>query len=83
MREDYDKGESNHLSEYIDNLVINFEGALESHPALLAYKEIIDVRNNIAFLKLHMDIDFKIWRATILRSTRLLHAVLARLEKGE
>ena len=40
------------------------------------------VQNNIAFLKNGENICFKKWRATVLRSTRLIHSVLDEYKEG-
>lgn len=81
MRESYDAGENNHLDEYLVNLCANCEGAFACHPALTSIREIVEVRNNVEFLKNNIDLDFKKWRAIILRSTRLVHNVSARYTK--
>ena len=75
MREAYDSGADNHLSEYIINLCNNCEGAFACHSSLSAMPEIVEVRNNIEFLKNNLNIDFKKWRSIVLRSTRLVSSV--------
>ena len=83
LREAHDIGDDNHLSEYLTNLAVNYQGALIGHPSLLSIKEIVDVQNNIEFLKENTDLDFKKWRSIVLRSTRLLQSVAERFMKGE
>lgn len=82
MREAHDAGENNHLSEYLDNLNINCAGAFDCYPELADMKEIIEVRNNIAFLKNNSDVEFVKWRSIVLRSTRLIQSVTDK-PKGE
>jgi hypothetical protein len=78
MREERDRGVDNHLCEYLDNLYINYSGAFDCYPKLAEITEIVEVRSNIAFLKNSLDIDFKIWRSTVLRSVRLIHSAIVR-----
>lgn len=80
MREAYDKGEDNHLYEYLGNLCSNFSGAFDCYPELANSKEIVEVYSNLMFLKNDEDIVFSKWRSIILRSTRLIQAVAARYE---
>ena len=82
MKELYDTGEDNHIDEYLINLCANCEGALAYHPILASTSEIVEVRNNIEFLKNNIDLDFKKWRTIVLRSTRLVHNVLLK-HKGD
>ena len=81
MRESYDNGESNHLDEYLENLYSNFSGAFNCYPALSNERELVEVYNNVAFLKSNKDIEFAKWRSFILRSTRLIQVVAARYEE--
>lgn len=76
MREAHDNGEDNHLYEYLDNLLSNCKGAFVCYPELSEKSMLIEVQNNIAFLTNDKNISFKKWRATVLRSTRLIHSVL-------
>lgn len=82
MREAYDQGEVNHLDEYLVNLCINCEGAFTCHPILSDSADIVEVRNNIEFLKNNIDLDFARWRNIVLRSTRLTHRAKMRICKG-
>nr|DAO56485.1 MAG TPA: hypothetical protein [Caudoviricetes sp.] len=81
MREDYDNGEDNHLEEYLENLCANYAGAFDCYPELKAIEEIVEVRNNIIFLKNNSEIEFAKWRSMILRSTRLIQSVALRYEE--
>lgn len=76
MREAYDCGEDNHLYDYLDNLQSNCEGAFICYPELSEKGTLVEVQNNIAFLRSGENIEFKKWRSTVLRSTRLIHSVL-------
>lgn len=75
MREDYDAGVDNYLYEYIDNLYSNYIGAFASFPGLRDEIRLIEVQNNIAFLRDVRNITFEKWRTIVLRSTRLIHSV--------
>lgn len=81
MREAADKGENNHLNEYLDNLCANYEGACDCYPELANIKEIVEVRSNIAFLKNNRDVEFSKWRSMVLRSTRLVQVVASKYEE--
>lgn len=81
MREARDIGEDNHLDEYLENLCSNFSGAFECYPELADVREIVEVYNNVAFLKNNKDIEFAKWRSLILRSTRLIQTVAAKYEE--
>lgn len=82
MREAYDTGVNNHIEEYLINLCTNCDGAFACYPSLASIREVIEVRNNIEFLKNNIDLDYKRWRAIVLRSTRLTSNVLSTYEKG-
>ena len=75
MREAYENGENNHLDEYLDNLCSNFAGAFNCYSELSDIREIIEVYNNVMFLKDNKNIEFIKWRSIILRSTRLIQSV--------
>lgn len=81
MREAHDRGEDNHLDEYLENLRSNFSGAFDCYPELAGVREIVEVYNNIVFLKNNQDVEFAKWRSFILRSTRLVQAVAAKYEE--
>lgn len=82
MREAYDRGEKNHLYDYLDNLQSNCNGAFLCHPELGNQGRLVEVQNNIAFLKSAVNIPFDKWRAIVLRSTRLVNSVLVEFEEG-
>lgn len=81
MREAYDNGENNHISEYLENLCANFAGAFDSYPELASAGEVVEVYNNVMFLKGNVDVDFKKWRSLVLRSTRLIQMAAAKYEE--
>ena len=58
MREAYDRGEDNHLDEYLENLCSNFSGAFDCYPELADIREVVEVYNNVAFLKNNKDVEF-------------------------
>lgn len=76
MREAHDRGDENHLYEYLDNLQSNYKGAFLCYPELSKNIALVEVQNNIAFLNGNRDIDFKKWRSIVLRSTRLLNSII-------
>lgn len=82
MREAYDQGDNNHLIEYLENLCANFAGAFACYPELTATSEIVEVYNNVTFLKNNQHIEFAQWRSIILRSTRLIQTVAERYKGG-
>lgn len=81
MRELCDAGEDNRLSEYLFNLCAIYEGALAHCPALSSVCEIIEARDNVEYLRHHTDLNFKEWRAMVLRSTRLIGDALSMLSE--
>lgn len=83
MREAMDKGEDVHLLEYLENLLASVSGAFECYQELSVIEEIVEVRNNIAFLRANPDVEFKRWRTIVLRSTRLVHTVITRKPQEE
>lgn len=80
MREAYDKGNENHLEEYLENLCANCTGAFSCYPELADVREIVEVYNNIAFLK-NNEVKFAKWRSIVLRSTRLIQSVVVKYEE--
>ena len=81
MREAYDRGEDNHLDEYLENLCSNFSGAFDCYPELAYIREVVEVYNNVAFLKNNKDVEFAKWRSFILRSTRLIQTVAVKYKE--
>ena len=81
MREAHDRGDDNHLNEYLENLCSNFSGAFDCYPELADVREIVEVYNNIAFLKSNKEVEFTKWRSIVLRSTRLIQTVAAKHEE--
>lgn len=81
MREARDNGEFNHLDEYLENLYSSFSGSFDCYPELANVREIIEVYNNVAFLRSNKDVEFAKWRSFILRSTRLIQTAAARYEE--
>lgn len=82
MREEYDTGLANHLEDYAANLGMSLTGVLACYPELGDNPEIIEVQGNIAFLGAHAEMDFRQWRAAVLRSTRLIGDVIERHTRG-
>ena len=81
MREAHDRGEDNHLDEYLENLCSNFSGAFNCYPELADVREIVEVYNNVVFLRHNREVEFTKWRSLILRSTRLIQTVAAKYEE--
>ncbi len=69
MKEAEMKGVKNHLSAYLDSLIVNAKGSVVAHPELLSHKQYIYVINNLAFL-MSNEVDLERWRKIILNSTR-------------
>lgn len=80
MREEHDEGTENHIGEYIENLYANYAGAFACYPELEGVKEVVEVYNNIAFLK-DNEVEFARWRSMVLRSTRLIQSVALKYEE--
>lgn len=81
MREARDKGEDNHIDEYLVNLCANYSGAFDCYPVLSTIREMVETYGNVMFLKNNQEIDFRVWRSMVLRSTRLIHAVILRIDE--
>lgn len=82
MREDYDSGVANHITDYAVNLSMSIAGVFECYPDLGGSPELIEVQGTVAFLGKHPEMDFRQWRAAVLRSTRLIGNVLERRAQG-
>lgn len=80
MREAYDSGEENHLDEYLENLYANYAGSFACYPGLAEVREIVEVYNNLAFLKTG-EVEFVKWRSIVLRSTRLIQSAVLKCEE--
>lgn len=81
MREAYDLGEENHVYEFLDNLLSNIPGAITYYPMLKEEGIIVEIQGNLAFLQ-DKNIPFTKWRSVVLRTTRLVHSLIDRLEAG-
>ena len=75
MREAYDLGFENHIYDFVDNVWSMCNGAIASYPQLSEESALIEVQSNLAFLR-DSKPDFNKWRSTVLRSTRLIHALV-------
>lgn len=69
MKEDTMNGIENHLDDYIDSLIVNLIGAMQTFPNLRVEKQYLYVINNIQYIK-HFPVEFKSWRKIILDSTQ-------------
>ena len=69
MKESEMSGLNNHMSEYIESLIINLTGAMTTYPILASQKQYLYVVNNMQYIHGH-SVDFKQWRKIILNSTR-------------
>lgn len=69
MKESEMNGIDNHINEYIDAMIINLSGAIETYPVLSSQKQYLYVLNNMQYIRQHQ-VDFKQWRKIILNSTR-------------
>lgn len=69
MKESEMNGVNNHLTDYMETLIINIKGAVATYPVLANEKQYLYVINNLQYL-LKNSIDFKQWRKIVLNSTR-------------
>ncbi len=74
MREDQLEGVDNHLVVYMDALLVNLQGAIETYPILGKEKEFLYVINNIRYLKSHK-VELSKWRRIILNSTSNINSL--------
>lgn len=81
MREAYDLGEDNHVYEFLENLLNNIPGAVMYYPALKSEGVIVEVQGNLVFLR-DKGVPFNKWRSVVLRTTRLIHSLIDKLESG-
>ena len=81
MKEDELNGIDNHLSEYLDSVIVNLKGSIITYPELANDKNYLYVINNLNFISNH-DVDFWKWRSVILNSTKGL-SNLRDFYKGE
>lgn len=82
MREDYDAGVDNHLPEYLNSLCDSLDGWFLCWPELSREYELIDVQNNMMYLKTK-ETTFAKWRSVVLRSTRIVHGLLEKYSEKE
>lgn len=73
MKETYDGGETNHIYQYLEMLIINAKGAMVSFPQLKAQKKYLTVANNLNYLFTEKELTFAEWRKIILKSTRYIN----------
>lgn len=69
MKELEIEGIENHTKDYLETLIINITGALETFPDLAKQKQYLYVLNNIQYIY-HHNVEFKKWRKIVLNSTR-------------
>lgn len=69
MKESEMSGINNHLTDYMETLVVNIGGAITTYPVLANQKQYLYVINNLQYLLNH-SVDFKQWRKIVLNSTR-------------
>lgn len=69
MKESEIAGIDNHIDSYLESLIINVSGGLDTYPKLALEKQYLYVINNLQFLKSN-DVSFKQWRRVILNSTK-------------
>lgn len=82
MREDSDNGEQNYLKRYLVNLTSSYDGMLLNYPKLKEISSIIEVQNNLASMRENPCLEFDSWRATVLRSVRLIDEVIQKENWG-
>lgn len=74
MKEEELDGKDNHLREYLDSLIVNAEGAIETYPDLKYNKEYLYVLNNLNYIMAH-DIELVRWRTIILNSVKWMNTL--------
>ncbi len=72
MRESEENGVENHLTQYLENLIINFSGATITYPILKEQKQYLYVLNCLQYMKNH-SIEFATWRKIVLNSTKSIN----------
>lgn len=82
MREDSDNGEQNYLKRYLVNLTSSYDGMLLNYPKLKEISSIIEVQNSLASMRENPCLEFDSWRATVLRSVRLIDEVIQKENWG-
>lgn len=81
MKESEMSGMNNHMTEYLESLIINITGAMTTYPILVSEKQYLYVVNNIHYLR-DQPIDFGQWRKIILNSTRNIDNLCAQYGDG-
>ncbi len=81
MKEGFDQGTDNHIFDYVDNILSSCKGAMVIFPQLSRDNMFIEIQNNLSFLKTE-SIAFPKWRATVLRTTRFVHTLSDKYQKG-
>jgi len=72
MRECKDKGEDNHLNEYLDRLIEDTTAAQKVFPTLAESTNYINVIVILNALQSQSCNDFNVWRTKVLKATRLV-----------
>lgn len=83
MKEEENIGKDNHIKEYLSNLIISINGAIETYQFLKTSKKYIYIINNLNYLANSSNIPFHTWRKIILTSTNSLTNIILMLKKGE
>lgn len=83
MRESFDRGEDNHLEDYVENLSIAFSGAIINFQNLGLDKDVLDAFNIISGLRGIAQMPYKQVRSAILRSVRILTSAIDRIESKD
>lgn len=74
MKEESLNGKDNHVADYLGNLIITAEGAVETYAVLKWDKEYLYVLNNLNYIAVH-DVEFARWRTIILNSVKWLNTL--------
>lgn len=67
-----ESGERVYIKEFMNSLIINMKGAIDTFPELAVQKQYVFVINKINYL-IYNDVDFYTWRKTVLDATRDIH----------
>lgn len=69
MKEEEMNGSDSTIEQYLDALIINAKGAMQTFPELACEKKFYNIVNNLEFLR-NNAVEFTKWRKTVLNSTR-------------
>lgn len=78
MKEAEMKGQDNHLHDYMETLIVNLKGAVDTYPELANEKQFLYIINSLQYL-VNNTTEFKQWRRIVLTSTRYINNIIVTL----